>query len=230
VTSPDDIAVVAQMQTLVQQWEKTSDPRAIFLTCYLMMTRNMRSAIDRREFTDADWVAQLLRRFADYYFVALAAYDQDPAAAPPVWQLAHDAARDPHTLALQKLLLGVNAHINYDLVLTLVELLQPEWAGLTAERCAARYKDYCRVNDVIGHTIDAVQDQVIEPAMPLLDVLDKLMGRVDELLISRLITHWREAVWQNAARLLDTSAPDEQARVIRQVEQEALRLGHILRL
>ncbi len=34
----------------------------------------------------------------------------------------------------------------------------------------SHYTDHCHVNDVIGGTIDAVQDQVIEPAMPVMDI------------------------------------------------------------
>ncbi len=224
------VPVVARMQTLIRQWEERADQRAIFLNCYMMMTCNMLSAIDQHEFNDPAWVERLLHRFADYYFVALEAYEQTPTAAPVVWQLAHNATRDPGALPLQKLLLGVNAHINYDLVLTLVDLLGPEWADLSDSQRVARYADHCHVNDVIGRTIDAVQDQVLEPAMPVMDILDKLLGRIDEVLISRLITQWRETVWQNAIRLLETPEPGEQAGLIQRVEQDALRLGEVIGL
>jgi hypothetical protein len=220
--------VVEHMQSLIREWEEASDQRAIFLSCYLMMTSNMLSAIEQKEFNDPAWVDRLLHRFAEYYFVALEAYEQEPTAAPPVWQLAHKATQEPGALALQKLLLGVNAHINYDLVLTLVDLLGPEWVALTEEQRYARYADHCHVNDVIGATIDAVQDQVLEPSTPLMDVIDRALGPLDEMLISRLIRDWREKVWQNATRLLETSEPDEQALLIRQVEEEALRLGRII--
>ena len=55
--------------------------------------------------------------------MALHAYENHSSDAPEVWQLAHSAAIDPHITALQKLLLGVNAHINYDLVLTVASQL-----------------------------------------------------------------------------------------------------------
>jgi hypothetical protein len=61
-----------------------------------------------------------------------------------------------------------------------------------------------------------------------MDVIDRALGPLDEMLISRLIRDWREKVWQNATRLLETSEPDEQALLIRQVEEEALRLGRII--
>jgi len=213
------------MQSLITHWEEVSDQRAIFLTCYCMMTRNMLLAIDGHEFINPSWVDKLLHRFADYYFNALNAYEQDPVSAPAVWQQAHNMAPDPHALALNKLLLGVNAHINYDLVFALVDLLRPEWASLTDNQRAERYADHCHVNDIIGRTIDSVQDQVLEPAMPLMEMIDNLFGPFDEMLISRLIGSWRETVWQNATHLLETQDPIEQDHLTHEVEEATLRVG-----
>ena len=221
-------AVLTQMQSLIRRWEETSDRRAIFLSCYLMMTRNMRTAIQRGEFHDPVWVARLLENFAGYYFVALQAYEHNPASAPPVWQLAHQATRDPQALALQMLLLGVNAHINYDLVFSLVDLLGPEWAAHSPAQRAARYADHCHVNHVIGCTIDAVQDQVLEPAMPAMDLVDKLLGPLDEKLISALLSRWREDVWLNATRLLKMADAAEQERLILAVEQQVMKIGEVI--
>jgi hypothetical protein len=220
--------VITHMQSLIHHWEQTSDQRVIFLRCYLMMTTNMRTAIQHGEFHDPDWVSRLLENFAGYYFVALQAYDHDPASAPPVWQQAHQAAADGDVLALQNLLLGVNAHINYDLVFSLVDLLGPEWARLSPDQRIARYADHCHVNEVIGRTIDAVQDQVIEPAMPALDLFDRLLGPLDERLISALLVRWRENVWQYAVRLLEATGPQDHARLLDEVEQDALKMGGVI--
>ncbi len=220
--------VVARMQSLILGWKEATNPQAVFLSCYKMMTGNMLDAIERHEFRDPAWVSRLLHCFADYYFVALEAYEHDPQAAPPVWQLAHDTTRDPRTLPLQNLLLGINAHINYDLVLTLVDLLRPEWREHSDEQRAARYSDYCHVNEVIARTIDRVQDEVLEPGMPAMELIDRLLGPLDELLISRLINHWRETVWQNAYCLLEAGADEERLALIQQVEGEALRLGELI--
>ena len=220
--------VVTQMQSLIDQWENVADQRAIFLSCYLLMTRNTLSAICAREFQDPPWVDRLLHQFADYYFVALEAYDQNRAEAPAVWQMVHDLTAKPHVLPIQKLLLGVVAHINYDLVLTLVDILDPEWNGLSDRQRAARYADHCHVNDVIGRTIDAVQDKVLERAMPSMDIVDRLMGPVDEFLVSRLIMDWRESVWQHAVHMLAVPAGEERARLSQKVEADALKLGLVI--
>jgi hypothetical protein len=221
-------AVVAQMQALISQWEAASDQRSIFLSCYLLMTENMRLAVRQGEFLDPAWVDRLVDHFAGYYFIALEAYDSDPASAPPVWQLAHRTAADPQALALRKLLLGVNAHINYDLVLSLVDMLAPEWPGLSADRRDERYLDYCHVNQVIGCTVDAVQDQVLEPAMPVLDLIDRLLGPLDERMISSLLAAWREDVWHNAIQLLDTRDARKRREVLQSVEDNALKISEMI--
>jgi hypothetical protein len=220
--------VLQQMQALISHWQAEQDQRAVFLTCYRMMTANMLAALETDEFQDRLWVELLLNRFAGYYFRALEAYDTQAETAPPVWQLAHRSALEARSSALQKLLLGVNAHINYDLVLTVEELLAPEWDTLVDAQRAARYQDYTRVNQIIAATIDAVQDQILEPDAPILDLFDRLLGRVDERLISALITSWREHVWRSALELLAESRPPRRAEIVRRVETEALRLAALI--
>jgi hypothetical protein len=220
--------VLDQMQALIDTWQAAADQRAIFLSCYHMMTANMLAALRQDEFLDPTWVDGLLRRFADYYFTALAAYERDPEAAPSAWRLAFASAGHAHLNPLQKLLLGVNAHINYDLSLAIYDMLVGDWALLSDDGRAARHTDHCRVNEVIAHTVDAVQSQIIEPEMPVLRVFDYLLGPVDEILTSRLITAWRDTVWRNANRLLESPGPGERVQVIAEIEGEALRIAGLI--
>lgn len=219
--------VLDRMDLCLQAWSAAADDKALFLDCYRRMTGNMLTAVEQQVFEDAAWVRRLLGHFATYYFEALDAYERDPGETPAVWRCAHDLACRATPSTLQKVLLGVNAHINYDLVLTLVDLLQPEWPHLTPEGRARRYADHCRVNDIIGATIDEVQDHVIEPTMPLMEWVDRLMGPVDERMISMLITHWRERVWQHATGLLELS-PHEQEVYLQHVEADVMKTAVLI--
>jgi Family of unknown function (DUF5995) len=223
--TPEEQPVLMRMATLIDQWEAAHDRRAIFLGCYRLMTSNMLDAIAAGRFQDDVWVSNLLHRFVDYYFDALACYDRNRLDAPAVWQLAFDATRDEDVTTLQHLLLGVNAHINFDLVFTLVDLLAREWAELTDERRAQRHADHTLVNRITGETVDAVQDQVIDQHSPWYDFVDKLLGPVDEWLTSRLISHWREEVWDNAVCYLAAATPEERAALRQHVEQQAMQTG-----
>ncbi len=197
---------LAKMQQHVQAWEATSDRRAIFLTCYAMMTQNMLVALAAGEFQNRDWAEALLRRFADYYFEALVAYEGRSAATPPVWQHTFESASRPDLHVIQHLFMGVNAHINYDLVFVLEELLRPEWPQLDTAAVESYYRDHCYVNEVIFRTINAVQDEVVERYSPLMDVVDKALGNLDEHLLGQVIRRWREEVWSSAIELLNHSA------------------------
>ncbi len=220
--------VVHEMDTFVCRWEEAGDHRATFLRCYMMMTVNTLTAIDSSEFRDPPWVDRLLHRFAEYYFEALDAYEDTAAVSPRAWQLAHDTARYQNVWALQNLLLGVNAHINYDLVLTLEELLREQWPSMSDAKRAQRHEDYLHVNAIIARTIDAVQDDILSPDMPLMGVLDTLMGRMDEFLISRFIMRWRDNVWRQAVVLLETESAEERDSMLRLLEEHVMTIAQAI--
>lgn len=213
---------VDRMVALLDQWEQGGDQRAPFLRCYLMMTRNMLTGVQTGEFHDAAWVDRLIHRFAEYYFDATHAFDASHSDCPAIWSGAHGAATQGSVFIVQRLLLGINAHINYDLVLALVDLLEEEWPSLTDEQKARRFEDYATVNAVIARTIDDVQDLVVEKEAPWLDFFDKAMGRVDEWLVSRIIIRWRRGIWDRAVQMLDSESIDGREAVRREVEADAL--------
>ncbi len=212
-----------RMQACICRWEEEGDERSIFLRCYAMMTANMLAAIEAGEFHDRAWVRRLLTHFADYYFIALDAYDVGDEGVPAVWRQTHDAARRAGTLALQNLLLGVNAHINYDLVLATADLLEEEWPGLSSEARRQRRDDYNHVNEIIERTVDAVQDEILERRQPMLQVVDTVFGPVDEWLIGRQITRWRNDVWEEAVRRVEMADAEEREHHRRSVETAVLR-------
>ena len=193
-----------------------------------MMSANMVQALQQRQFHDSEWVHSLLHRFADYYFVALDAYESDPQRAPLVWQVAHNATQKSNVWAIQTLLLGVNAHINYDLVLALVDVLKPEWSSLDESQRDQRHDDHDRVNTIIAATIDDVQDDILEPAMPFMEFIDDVFGRLDERLISNLISHWRDNVWDHATQILRLEGTAGRQEVIANVERDALKIGRMI--
>jgi hypothetical protein len=200
------------MQSQMQAFEEAGDDRAIFLTCYAMMTENMLRRADACGFEDCEWVLGLTHRFADYYFDALACYNSQ--LSPPVWHATFDHACRRKAPVLQNLLLGINAHICYDLIFALYDTIHAEWEVLSAEERARRHRDYCRVNEVIGATLDAVQDTVVEPRSRALAIVDVTMLRLDEWAMRTLLVRWREQVWGDAIAYL--SAAEEERPALRE--------------
>lgn len=209
------------MNGFLDSWQRRDDRRAVFLTCYSMMTSNMLVALEAGEFQDPAWVQALLDRFADYYFDALYAYDTGVVAPSTIWHFTFDSTQTSNLHVLQHLLLGVNAHICYDLVFALVDQMA-DWQSLTESQRAVRYRDHCHVNDIIFRTINRVQDDVIKRYCATMGMVDEWMGTVDEWLLHRMIVEWRDEVWNFATQLLGCTDEPAANEVRQQVEERTL--------
>jgi len=217
------------MDRYIQGWQRTDDQRHIFLRCYRMMTANMFDALEAQQFQDQEWVSKMVHHFANYYFDSLACFDCGETASA-VWQQVHEHTTKGKLNRIQYLLMGVNAHINYDLILTLYDMLSPEWASLSSQQRQLRYEDHCRVNEVISRTIDAVQDEIIEPGNQFMAIIDRAFGRLDEYMISRLIRSWRQDVWEKTNEMLKAKNEVEREQLRLQIEAAVLRRGKVLAL
>lgn len=223
------IDMLQQMDAHVRNWQQKNDQRQVFLSCYRMMTANMLLAIEENKFHDREWVSKLLHHFADYYFEAVVCYDCGNNV-PLVWQEVHEITIQNKLLKVQSLMIGVNAHINYDLVLALYDLLQPDWNHLSATERENRYRDHCKVNDIIAATIDKVQDEILEPSSLVMRWIDVAFGRLDEYLLSRLITNWRQDVWDDVQQMLAIDAITKKEIIRQNIEQKVLQRGKYLSL
>ena len=110
-----------------------------------------------------------------------------------------------------------------DLVLALYDEMHPELTALKREGFDLRQSDHNLVNQIIAETIDTVQDQVLEPHSGMLALVDVLMGRADEWILSQMITGWRSEVWQEACAMLDTENPEQRELHRLQLEENVLK-------
>ena len=68
--------VVARLAELEQVHLARRDRRAVFLTVYGYMSREMKQRIEERTFADNEWVERYTVAFANLYLEALQAYDR----------------------------------------------------------------------------------------------------------------------------------------------------------
>jgi hypothetical protein len=99
------------------------DTRRTFIATYLRTTEAVGRAVDEAFFEDPAWVVRWDAVFADLFLVA---HDSDLRGETPPrpWRLAF--AAPPELRPLQHLLLGINAHINYDLPQALLAVITDE--------------------------------------------------------------------------------------------------------
>jgi hypothetical protein len=172
-----------------------ADRRAIFASVYTLTTLRMAESIDENEYTNTDWMRSYQTEFANHYRKAINAYaTQQRNQVPNAWLKAFDAAASGQTLIIQDALLGMNAHINYDLAFAIEKVkLSPN--------TTSRYLDHTRVNDVLNE----VSDEIVAALGSLYGsnyaAVDAGFGPADELFLGVGMATARQNAWNNAVLL-----------------------------
>ena len=124
-SEPDPIAVVsAAMRRRLDRLPRTSASRREFLQTYQRTTDAVGAAVRDGTFDDPEWVQRWDVTFAGLYLAALDADLSGSGGVPRPWRLAFDA---PAALPpLRHVLLGINAHVNYDLPQALLMVIPDE--------------------------------------------------------------------------------------------------------
>lgn len=227
------------MDAGLDRFHEANDNRAIFLGCYRVITQNVQDAIeqqrdfDNRIFFDPAWVARLSGRFATLYFRSLqqragdvdrtADASHDDGAGARAWRIAHGEARKGRLSVTQHVLLGINAHINYDLPLALYQNLVAH--ADQDEPYAQLYRrkfDHDQVNNILVRSIPEAQQVVGANYGGLLGCVSRGFFFLDDLLANLGLKHYRERVWWDAVSFLASRDDDGAACSLPGSEEFAL--------
>jgi hypothetical protein len=172
-------------------------------------------------------VVQIDCVFAQRYFDAFDCYEST-GTCPWPWRIAFRSALDKRTFVLQDMLLGMNAHINYDLPIALEATIPRD---LPPDELAIYRRDHYGLNNALGRAVNLVQGEIERDHDPGLAFGDWLFGEHDESGASRLINLWRERSWGNFLLLRGASDREEAEDVIeRSASEFALMLLQFQRL
>ena len=204
------------MAALLEPLQATGDQRRYFHATYQRTTVAVAEELKRGGFTDPQWVEQWDVAFADLYLDAL----QDSLAghrpAGP-WDIAFNAPAD--LPPLRHVLLGMNAHINYDLPQALLAVITDEQFD-DAALLARRQSDHRAIDDVLASRVAAEDDELTRISGPG-SLLDRLLRPLNRLGTQRFLREAREKVWANAVVLSRArrQGPDTYAVVLEQLEE-----------
>jgi hypothetical protein len=236
--APADVvtAVADRLVGYVTRYEAARDNRAVFAYLYLCLTRNLAEGLRTGDpdFDDPAWVAHLAHELAAEYFAAADALDAwlavpkgtpdarvtvknpSPTKVPEPWRDVYAAISDRRSYVLEDALFSMMAHISYDLPRALRKMASPD-------RVRPHIADFHRMNEVLGTSIDAVQEQLAHRYSLALSDLDRLFARDDELLSNYGIRLSRGMAWFNYERLVDASASTAAESSIRRATGEFIR-------
>ena len=142
------------------------------------------------------FVADLDVAFANLYFAALRAFAGGSPDTPRAWLPLFEARASAAVAPIQFALSGMNAHINRDLPVAVVETFAA--LGLPLRADGTPHADYLRVNDVLATTEKQVKDVYLDP---LARQLDRAFAGVDDVVAIWSVTAARDAAWTNAEAL-----------------------------
>ncbi len=218
-------SVIDDMTRRWRALDAAGDFRAVFAASYLATTENvMRAAARPGLFHDPAWVVRIDCEFADRYFDAFDAFERGERCPRP-WEIAFRQATERRTAVLQDILLGMNAHIAFDLPFTLEATIEPD---ATPAKLAERRADYEKLNEVLGAAIDEVQRRAAWAYDPMMMLADVALGDLDEGLTSRVIEAWRGRVWERFLLLRRAADPESRAMVESYVEGTAVSAAELL--
>jgi len=208
--------LIGRMADRLESLQAAGDPRQYFHATYQRTTIAVAEEIKRGGFADPEWVERWDVVFADLYLDALEAALAGREPSRP-WAIAFGA---PAGLpALRHVLLGMNAHINYDLPQALVAVITDEQFG-DRELLARREADHRTIDTVLASRV-AVEDDELTAVSGPGTLLDRVLRPFNRLGTQRFLREAREKVWANAIALSGArrQGPDAYATVLAQLEE-----------
>lgn len=198
--------VVARLDQIIEQSRDAGSRLGYFPALYRRVTVKVRDGIAEGLFDDGPRMERFDVRFANRY---LDAYDARQAGGElgESWRFAFRATDDYWPIVLQHLLLGMNAHINIDLGVAAARVVPA--GGL-----AGLQPDFNKINEILASLVGEVESQLAE-VWPLLRVLDRALGRVDESIINFSMGRARDFAWRVAEELNPLSEEGQHIRIAR---------------
>jgi hypothetical protein len=197
-------------------WSRARASRmGYFAALYTHVEVAIDDALARGEFTHPHLLARVNERFFRRYLGAFDARRAGSSASAP-WEAAFEAGESDRLCVVQHLLLGMNAHINYDLPIAVTDALDPE-------ELAAFRGDFDRMNDLLASLVDEVSDDVAL-CWPLLRWINRLGRGPDDVIIDFSMRCAREHAWCSALKLAPLAGAEREL-AIAALDAEAVRIA-----
>lgn len=237
--APQDIfTALTSLQQAAAQLRSQNDPRAIFAEVYAVITRRVAEEISRGPqsmFYEPNWVSYLAGRFAERYFASLHASLLHAPQPSQAWHLAYLYAAQGNTLPVQDALLGINAHINFDLAQGIYDNIMAHGfvAGtFESERMLARYRhDHDAVNEILKAAIPECLGRLAEhydcPATGLVMRNRWVCAALQRLTLS-VLKSWRDHVWNDVLALLTKQTPKAQAAILTRMDKDSAAIARTI--
>ncbi len=210
--------ILREMQSRLDTIPTRLASQRAFLATYRRTTAAVGAAVVDGWFEDPSWVERWDVAFARLY---LDAYDAELAGlpVPRPWRLAFHA--DPGLPNLRHVLLGINAHINFDLPQALLRVIGVDDFD-DPKLIRARHRDHERIDGVLADRVGAEDAELGTGSL-----LDRLLTPLNHVATKRFLREARHKVWHNTEALHTARVTGREAYTGRLAELELLSAAKI---
>jgi uncharacterized protein DUF5995 len=193
ITTIDDVITVMQGLDRVLF---NGDGLKWFNLLYLKVTEAVRDNPAAGKWENPNWLERLDVVFAKLYFAAIANWQSERRNVARAWVPLFEARPRRDIMRVQFALAGMNAHINHDLPIALVQT--DKELGVVPRRGTPEHRDFERVNEILEAVEERVKPYI---ATGIVGEIDQDLGRIDDVLAMWKVRRARETSWLNAELL-----------------------------
>ncbi|MEA2502850.1 MAG: hypothetical protein QOD01_2961 [Actinomycetota bacterium] len=192
--------LISLMEDIQARLDAEGDGRRHWHGVYRRGTVAVCNEIERGGFLDAAWLERWDLVFAEIYLEAMERWDRDEPPSGP-WQVAFEATRDPSIPPLRHVLLGLNAHVNFDLPQALIGVISDEEFD-NPEVMARRFADHRHVDEVLVVRVGTEDREIAAAERPGdRSLADRLLVPLNRAGSKRFLKEARRKVYDNAHQL-----------------------------
>ena len=181
--------VLGRLAEIIAGARELRSPLGYFPALYRQVTLRVKQGIAQGFFDDGPRMARLDTAFANRYLAAHQAFLAGGATSS-CWQIAFQETQGNRLIILQDLLIGINAHINFDLGIAAAEVAP-------GEAIDALHGDFDKINQILGSLLPKVE-AVIGRFSPLIGLLDQIGGRDETQALNFSLDAARVDSWNHA--------------------------------
>jgi len=194
--APASIADVVAVMQKIDGLLPSNDGIKWFNRLYLTVTQEVDLQPPPNGWEDAAWLTRLDVVFAGFYFAAIAGALQQVAGIASSWDALFEARNRAGVDRIQFALAGMNAHINHDLALA---LLQTDGElNLTPALQSPEHDDYEQVNGLLERVLPSALNVL---ATGIVGELAQDTGKIGRLLAIWNVRAARDLAWDFAGQL-----------------------------
>ncbi len=213
------LAALASLSTVSERLHERGDPRAAFPEIYGVITRRaaLESCSRSGGFLEPAWIYRLMGRFCERYLETLAWSEAKRSQDCTAWKITYEYAAHGLTVPFQDVVLGLSAHINYDLPFGIAQTIREFGDGVEKR---ARYKhDHDHINALLRESVPECFERLGDRyGCRTGATLWQHGGRVVETIVLTVLSMWREHIWNDVLALLDARDEYDRRRAVARME------------